>query len=416
MNSHAVGIDLGARTSRLPSSTRSRSPIHPPCTGRRRACSGPAGSHRLSRRRISGRARRAPDQRRCRRGGPGRSRHRDRAVGAHLRWRNVALRELPERALSVPVKIMNDVHAAAYGEWRYGAGRTATISSASSSETVSRWRYRRRSFPAGRQWQRRRARPCHRRPRRTDMHLRQSRMPGGFRRRMGDRKSRRQRLNVEPAAGGWLRRLCNGDLGTITAETVGEACRHGDPLALSFMQGAGRALGAGIAGMINGFNPARVILGGGVLEGMRTAAPRRARSADACPQCALRDLSIVKAALGPSAARSEPPPSARSSAAHAPPDPALRLFCDHLRHFAVWRLPERTTGGRIVTYLWRVPVGAPHLDRNRWHRHVGCCGVTHLKIWQSAVARRRSFVAGNIGTVARRFPATLLLGQLGGLR
>ncbi len=41
----------------------------------------------------------------------------------NLRWRNVALRGSLERALSVPVKIMNDVHAAAYGEWRYGAGR-----------------------------------------------------------------------------------------------------------------------------------------------------------------------------------------------------------------------------------------------------------------------------------------------------
>ncbi len=68
------------------------------------------------------------------------------------------------------------------------------------------------------------------------------------------------------------------------------------------MQGAGRALGAGIAGMINGFNPARVILGGGVLEGMPDLLPLAEREARAralkAPLC---DLSIVKVALGPSA-------------------------------------------------------------------------------------------------------------------
>src|SRR5258707_1204799 len=37
--------------------------------------------------------------------------------------RNVSLRRPRERALALPVRVMNDVHAAAYGEWRYGAGR-----------------------------------------------------------------------------------------------------------------------------------------------------------------------------------------------------------------------------------------------------------------------------------------------------
>jgi glucokinase len=96
--------------------------------------------------------------------------------------------------------------------------------------------------------------------------------------------------------------LCGNDIGGIAAETVSEACRHGDALALALLNDAGRALGVGIAGMINAFNPARVILGGGVLEGMPemlSIAEREARKR--ALRAPLRDVAIVKAALGATA-------------------------------------------------------------------------------------------------------------------
>lgn len=221
----------------------------------------------------------------------------------NLRWRNVALREPLERALAIPVKIMNDVHAAAYGEWRYGAGRDCDdliclfIGTGIGGGVIAGGRFLLgHSGSAGELGHVTvdLAGPICTCGNRGCLEA----FAGGW----AIANHARQRLKAEPAAGGWLRRLCNGDLGAITAETVGEACRHGDALALSLMQGAGRALGAGIAGMINGFNPARVILGGGVLEGMPDLLPLAEREARArALKAPLRDLSIVKVALGSSA-------------------------------------------------------------------------------------------------------------------
>jgi glucokinase len=44
--------------------------------------------------------------------------------------------------------------------------------------------------------------------------------------------------------------------------------RKGDPLALKLIESATEALIAGAAGLINAFNPCRLILGGGVIEGL----------------------------------------------------------------------------------------------------------------------------------------------------
>ena len=41
----------------------------------------------------------------------------------NLGWRNVPLRESLQEALDMPVAVANDVRAATWGEWQYGAGR-----------------------------------------------------------------------------------------------------------------------------------------------------------------------------------------------------------------------------------------------------------------------------------------------------
>ncbi len=90
-----------------------------------------------------------------------------------------------------------------------------------------------------------------------------------------------------------------GGLEKITASDVGVLARKGDPLAMRLMADTAEYLSAGIAGLINAFNPEMIIFGGGVIEGnpeimeqVEKSARNRALSA------AVKGLAFVKALLG----------------------------------------------------------------------------------------------------------------------
>jgi len=219
----------------------------------------------------------------------------------NLRWRNVPLRAPLERALAVPVKIMNDVHAATYGEWLYGAGRghddlvCLFVGTGIGGGVVSGGRFLMgHSGSAGELGHMTidLAGPLCSCGNRGCLEA----FTGGW----AIANLARLRLRAEPEEGPWIRRLTNGDLGTITAQIVSEAASHGDTLAQSLQTVAGRALGVGLANMINAFNPARIILGGGVMAGMPellAIAEREAKSR--ALKAPLREIEIVKAELGP---------------------------------------------------------------------------------------------------------------------
>jgi glucokinase len=52
----------------------------------------------------------------------------------------------------------------------------------------------------------------------------------------------------------------------VTSSDIYQAARDGEPLAIAVMHEMGRALGIGIANLINIFNPEMVVIGGGVKE------------------------------------------------------------------------------------------------------------------------------------------------------
>lgn len=88
-----------------------------------------------------------------------------------------------------------------------------------------------------------------------------------------------------------LRDLVAGDLSRITARTVYDAATRGDPTAREVVRDTARFLGAGIANLLNIFNPDVVVLAGGVtdagaalFEPMRAEVRRRAfrPAVDAC--------------------------------------------------------------------------------------------------------------------------------------
>lgn len=112
----------------------------------------------------------------------------------------------------------------------------------------------------------------------------------------------REAVDEAPEAGKALLGLAGGRAGgrdRITAATVGRAAEAGDPLARRLVEETGRYLGAGLVSLVHVFNPGRLILGGGVVEGM----PDLAAAADdelrrrAMPVF-LEELEIVPAGLG----------------------------------------------------------------------------------------------------------------------
>ena len=67
-------------------------------------------------------------------------------------------------------------------------------------------------------------------------------------------------------SGSILPQIAGGDLERITAATVYEAAQRGDPLAIELVQETARFLGAGVANLLNIFNPDTVVIAGGVTQ------------------------------------------------------------------------------------------------------------------------------------------------------
>jgi glucokinase len=63
-----------------------------------------------------------------------------------------------------------------------------------------------------------------------------------------------------------LHQLVNGDLSRITAQTVFEASRRDDPVALEVVRDTAHFLGVGISNLINIFNPDICVVAGGVTQ------------------------------------------------------------------------------------------------------------------------------------------------------
>lgn len=81
---------------------------------------------------------------------------------------------------------------------------------------------------------------------------------------------------LESGAASRIPGMVGGDLTRVTAQTVYEAAAAEDELALEVVRGTARYLGAGVANLVNIFNPEVVVICGGVtLAGDRLFAPLR---------------------------------------------------------------------------------------------------------------------------------------------
>jgi glucokinase len=186
------------------------------------------------------------------------------AVAPNLGWRNVPLGALLSERLGQPVRIVNDLAAAAWGELNAGAGRGATdvyvvfVGSGVGSCIIANSQLVRGAGGVAGELGHTKV------------------IPGGRRCGCGELGC------LEAYVGGHnlialarellmsghssvLAELVEGDPSRLTPVTLEKAAEAGDPGAREIHERAGRMLGMAIANMVTVLNPARLIIGGGVL-------------------------------------------------------------------------------------------------------------------------------------------------------
>jgi glucokinase len=220
----------------------------------------------------------------------------------NLGWKNFPLKKELKKLFSLPVLVTNDVRAATWGEWRYGAGKGVNdlvvlfVGTGIGGGVISSGEVLFGCSNSGGELG----------------HItlvydgRQCRCPnrgcleayaGGW----AIAERAQKAIRVAPEKGGFLASLA-GSIEQVSSATVGRAYHQGDFLASKLVEETGRFLAAGVVSLVNVFNPCVLILGGGVVEGIpeliqivKEVVPTLAL------ESAVKELKIVKAVLGANA-------------------------------------------------------------------------------------------------------------------
>jgi glucokinase len=215
----------------------------------------------------------------------------------NLGWVNLPLRQLLEDALGIPAMIDNDANCAVLGEWWRGAARGAkqvigiTIGTGIGGGIIVDGRlYHGASDCAGEIGH-------------TTVEVNGRRCKCGNYGCLeayasGPAIARRAVEAIEAGQSSKLPGYVDGALEKITAQTVYQAAHDGDELAEEVVGDTAKFLGAGIANMINIFNPEIVVVFGGVtLAGERLFGPLRREVAKRAFKPAVAVCRIVPAEL-----------------------------------------------------------------------------------------------------------------------
>ena len=183
----------------------------------------------------------------------------------NLAWRDLPIAARMRDALGLPCQVDNDANAAAFAEYRFGAGRgSGTCSSsrwgpgsaAASSRTDACSAERTGSPPTSA----------------TSSSSRMARSAGAGTAAAGSRSPRAgpsigcgREEATEQEHRSILRRLAGGDPSKVTGKLVTEAAEQGDAAAAPDPRRGGRRLGQGIAGLVNVIDPQIVVVGGGAI-------------------------------------------------------------------------------------------------------------------------------------------------------
>lgn len=217
----------------------------------------------------------------------------------NLRWRSVPLGAELYSRLKRPVVVLNDVRAAAWGEWLYGRGRGckdflcifvgtgvgggivaggkllagAANSAGEVGHTTLVWGGRLCSCGHRGCWE-------------------------AYASGWGIAQTLRERVAAEPMRARSLLALAGGDADALTAVHLGAAVAAGDALAGELFEELASALAAGCISLVNTLNPERLLLGGGVVAGMPDLVSRvRVGIAEGALAAATERLTVVHSDL-----------------------------------------------------------------------------------------------------------------------
>jgi glucokinase len=182
----------------------------------------------------------------------------------HLAWRQEPLKQRLQERIDLPLIVDNDANAAAWAEYRFGAGRGAsvmvciTLGTGIGGGLVLNGQLFRGSYGMAGEWGHMIA------------------VPGGHLCECGNRgcweqyasgnalvrDTRELVSSGSPVVQGLLEAVGGAD--AITGPAITEAAVNGEPLARELLADIGRWLGVGIANLVAALDPELIVIGGGV--------------------------------------------------------------------------------------------------------------------------------------------------------
>jgi glucokinase len=221
----------------------------------------------------------------------------------NLGWRDVPFGELLRAAVGVPVRIANDLSVAAWGEKRFGAAQglddvvLVFVGSGVGAGLILGGRLHEGAQGVAGEFGHLKVRPSH-----ATAALR----PCGCGQRgcleaytSGMNVAARIREDIAAGAATSLLSLAGGDPARLSAAIVEDGYRTGDAYARALWDEVADLLGTAVANLVTLLNPARLILGGGVLLGCPALVELvRARFDAAVSRSATKGLTVERAWLG----------------------------------------------------------------------------------------------------------------------
>lgn len=222
----------------------------------------------------------------------------------HLAWRDEPLKDALTARLAVPVMVDNDANTAAWGEWRFGAGRgedhlvMITLGTGIGGSILENGQVKRGKYGVAGEF--------------GHMQV----VPGGHRCPCGNRgcweqyssgnalvrEARELAAAESPVAYGIIDRV-GGQIPEIDGPLITELARDGDAMCVELFQEIGAWLGVGIANLAAALDPSCFVIGGGVsaadellIDPARDAFRRQLTGRGYRPEAR-----IVQAQLGPEA-------------------------------------------------------------------------------------------------------------------
>jgi glucokinase len=222
----------------------------------------------------------------------------------HLAWRDEPLRDGLVARLGVPVIVENDANAAAWAEWRFGAGRgesrlvCVTLGTGIGGGIVIDGVVQRGRWGMAGEFGHMVVVPDGRRCECGNRGCLEQYASGNV---LG--REARELASAESPVTVPLMERVQGDVAALVGPLITQAARDGDPVAVELFGDVGHWLGIGLANLAAALDPGMFVIGGGVSDaGELLLEPARASFRRTLTGRGFRpEPEIVKAALGPEA-------------------------------------------------------------------------------------------------------------------